>query len=233
MMPWVRWLNENSGFLTLVFSAIVAIATVFYVILTSRLVRETAALRRLQSEPQLDLTLQSVPASIHVLRLVLRNVGMGPAMGLQILVTPLTGGEVASQIIEGFGKVGLMKRGLSYLGPRQEVQSGYVSTFQLGQAIWDCSFEVVINYQGPERTPRQERWIIDFAEQKGNYTIGTPPLEKIEKHLEQISKDLHNALTGWNRPEVDIFTAEDRRLEEVDKHRQRKANERQLREGGL
>lgn len=66
MMPWVRWFNENSGFLTLVFSAIVAVATVFYVILTRQLVRETAALRRLQSEPQLDLTLQSVPASIHV-----------------------------------------------------------------------------------------------------------------------------------------------------------------------
>lgn len=67
MMPWVRLINENSGFLTLVFSAIVAIATVFYVILTRQLVRETAALRRLQSEPQLDLTLQSVPASILVL----------------------------------------------------------------------------------------------------------------------------------------------------------------------
>jgi len=226
-MTWIHWLNQNNGVLTLFFTAVVATATVFYVVLTRQLVRETATMRRLQSEPQLDLTLQSVPASIHFLRLHLRNVGLGSATDIVIEVNPLAGGGAANKILEGLSTVAFMKRGLSYLGPRQEVYSGFVSAIQLGQAMWDCSFEVKVAYRGPDKALREERWIIDFAEHQGNYQIGTPPLKKIEEHLEQISKDLHSALTGWNRPGVDIYTAEDRQVEEVENFRRHKEVERQ------
>jgi len=228
-MTAVNWLNQNNGVLTLLFTAVVAIATVCYVVLTRQLVRETATMRRLQSEPQLDLTLQSVPASIHFLRLHLRNVGLGSATDIRINVTPLAGGGAANKILEDLCLVAFMKRGLSYLGPRQEVYSGFVSTFPLGKAMWDCSFDVKISYRGPDKGLREERWIIDFAEQQGNYQIGTPPLEKIEDHLEQISKDLHNALTGWTRAGFDVYTAEDRQQEELEQIRRHKAAERETR----
>lgn len=228
-MPIIHWLNQNNGVLTLFFSGLVAVATVFYVILTRQLVRETIAMRRLQTEPQLELTLQSVPTAMSILRLHLRNVGMGPAMDIQITATPLTGGDAAAKILEGFSLVAFMKRGLSYLGSRQEVYSGYTNAFEIGAAMWECSFEIKIAFRGPDKARREERWIIDFAEQKGNYQIGTPPLEKIEKHLEKMSKDLCSALSGRTRAGFDIYTAEDREQEELERIRSHKAAERERR----
>jgi len=226
-MSVIQWLNQNSGVLTLLFTAVVAIATVCYVLLTRQLVNETMAMRRLQSEPQLELTLQSVPVAMSILRLHLRNVGMGPATDIRITATPLEGGAVAQTILDGFMHVAFMKRGLSYLGPHQEVYSGYTNALQIGEAMWGCIFEIKIAFRGPDKAIREERWIIDFGEHRGNYQLGTPPLEKIEDHLEQISKDLHNALTGWTRAGFDIYTAEDREKEELERIRRHKAAERE------
>lgn len=223
----IQWLNQNSGVLTLVFTAVVAIATVFYVLLTRQLVNETMAMRRIQSEPQLELTLQSVPVAMSILRLHLRNVGMGPATDIRITATPLEGGATANVILDGFMKVGFMKRGLSYLGPHQEVYSGYSNALEVGKLMWGCVLEIKVDFRGPDKALREERWIIDFSEHQGNYRLGTPPLEKIEDHLEQISKDLHNALSGWKRAGFDIYTAEDRQQEELEQFRQLKAFERE------
>jgi len=46
-------LNRNSGAFTVLFSAVVALATVVYAILTWRLVTETKEMREVQTEPKI------------------------------------------------------------------------------------------------------------------------------------------------------------------------------------
>jgi len=48
----IGWLNANAALVSLFFSGVVAAATVVYAVLTSRLVTETWALRRAETDPQ-------------------------------------------------------------------------------------------------------------------------------------------------------------------------------------
>ena len=49
----VECLNNNSGVLTLIFTAVVALSTVCYVVLTAKLVSETRKIREVQTEPKI------------------------------------------------------------------------------------------------------------------------------------------------------------------------------------
>ena len=53
----LEFLNQNSGAFTVIFSALVAIATIVYAILTGRLVSETRKMRGVQTEPKVSVTI--------------------------------------------------------------------------------------------------------------------------------------------------------------------------------
>lgn len=54
MQQFLDWLNENGGALSVLFAAVVMIATVVYARLTAKLVDETRFLRKAQTEPRID-----------------------------------------------------------------------------------------------------------------------------------------------------------------------------------
>lgn len=58
MEDFLEFLNRNSGALSLVFAMVVAIATVFYAILTHRLVEETERMRLAQTEPSVSVRIE-------------------------------------------------------------------------------------------------------------------------------------------------------------------------------
>ncbi len=54
MQSFLHAINNNSGAINLLFSLIAAGATVFYAVLTHRLVGETKRMREVQTEPALS-----------------------------------------------------------------------------------------------------------------------------------------------------------------------------------
>ena len=52
------YLNQNNGAITVIFTAVVAIATVVYAILTWKLVSETRMMREVQTEPKISAIIQ-------------------------------------------------------------------------------------------------------------------------------------------------------------------------------
>ena len=49
----LEFLNQNSGAFSVLFSGLVALATVVYVVLTWKLVSETKKMRKVQTEPKI------------------------------------------------------------------------------------------------------------------------------------------------------------------------------------
>lgn len=60
------FLNKNSGALTVLFTAVVTISTVIYSVLTGKLVSETKRMRRVQTEPKIEVTIKSFDFAIHI-----------------------------------------------------------------------------------------------------------------------------------------------------------------------
>lgn len=215
----VNWITPFLGVLTLVFAAIAALSTTVYVVLTWKLVVETRELRRFQTEPLLELTVESSEAAINFIRLHLRNVGPAAARDLKLAITPVAGGSMAQKILEDFSTTAFITKGLRYLGPNQERYSGPTNSRQWSEQKFQCSFEIVLTYRKPNGEIVEELHVIDLADYKGNYRLGPTTIEKIEKHLEVLSEDFHNVFGVSGRLGVDVFTAEERSREEVEQIR--------------
>lgn len=86
------FLNGNSGALTVIFTAVVTISTVVYACLTYVLVKETRLMRQVQTEPKIEITARSMEFAIHILRLHVRNIGLGPALNVKFKPRVVEGG---------------------------------------------------------------------------------------------------------------------------------------------
>ena len=69
----------DSNCITLIFSGIVAISTVFYVILTGKLVKETRIMRKSQIEPHIIAYLDVAESMADIVFLKIKNIGTGVA----------------------------------------------------------------------------------------------------------------------------------------------------------
>jgi hypothetical protein len=98
----ISFLNQNSGALTVLFTAVVTLATVVYAALTAVLVIETRKLRLVQTEPRIEITVDSLDFSVHIVRLCIRNIGEAPAKNVTFEPLLLEGGEVGQSLMSEF-----------------------------------------------------------------------------------------------------------------------------------
>lgn len=105
------YLNKNSGALSLLFSAVVTIATVVYSKLTSTLVSETIKMRQVQTEPKIEITAKPFDFAINIVRLHVRNIGLGPALNVKFKPEVQSGGEDAQSLLGEFTQTNFLKQG--------------------------------------------------------------------------------------------------------------------------
>ena len=121
----LKFLNDNSGALSVIFSAVVTLATAVYAVLTWQLVSETRRMRKVQTEPKLEITLRSVDEAIHIQRLHVRNIGLGPALQISFSPKVLAGGDGGKALLDELTETNFFRTGISYLGPSEERYSHY------------------------------------------------------------------------------------------------------------
>src|ERR1035437_3722876 len=74
------------GILSLVFSGIVAISTICYVLLTRQLVKESRETRKFYITPSIVASLQFAETSRNVIQLKLKNIGLGYAQNVSFQI---------------------------------------------------------------------------------------------------------------------------------------------------
>lgn len=112
MSQILKFLNENSGALTVIFTAVVTVATAVYALLTWKLVAETRLMREVQTEPKIEISVGSFDTALHLLRLHVRNIGLGPAFAVRFSPKVAAGGEMAHALLMEFMATNFFVTGL-------------------------------------------------------------------------------------------------------------------------
>lgn len=217
-MMLLEFLNQNSGAFAVIFSAVVAIATTVYAILTWILVSETRKMRQAQTEPKVSINIQPREEWINLTDMVIQNTGFGPAYDIDFEMSPdfeYAKGRFLSDL-------GFMKNGLKYLAPSQKLQFFLTSMVENFEEKTQTPFEIKVTYQNSVGKTYEDVYLIDFSELVGLLQLGEPPLHKIAKNIENIRKDIGHLSTGFHRLKVIVYTMKD--IQEETKQRLEQAN---------
>ncbi|SRR6266496_396393 len=209
----LEFLNQNSGALTVIFTAVVTISTVVYAVLTAVLVAETRRMRQAQTEPKVEVVIEPREEWISLFHVYVRNIGLGPAYDISFEIIAEKGGDGARALIDDFTKANFLKTGLTYLGPGQELASDLSQMTEKYDQKIESVLVFDVHYRGATGRRYQDKYRLDFCEFKGRTQIGKPHLYAIAQHLEKIQSDLHHVMTGFKRMKVEIYDNEDREQE--------------------
>ena len=203
---FLHFLNQNAGALTVIFGAVVAIATVVYARLTAALVNETNRMRRVQTDPDVLVAVQPSEVWINLIELVVENVGGGSAYNLRLQVAP----DVKCSRGEMLSSIGLFKHGMRQLAPQRAVK-----TFLFSVAGKDVEaevtdgpyrFVVTLTYETQAAETVTRDFDLDLLHLVGMVQLGTPPLKTIAESLKGIKTDLGHLSTGFSRLSVNVHT---------------------------
>ncbi|HHF3107324.1 TPA: hypothetical protein ACPJ1P_001771 [Vibrio diabolicus] len=219
MQEIISYLNKNAGALTVIFTGIVTLSTVVYAILTGKLVSETRMMREVQTEPKLQITLESFDFAVHITRLKIQNIGFGPAKNLKFTCSVISGGDSGQRLLEDFTKTNFFNTGLRYFGPTQILHSYYSDTTNDFEGKISSVLSFRLSYESSTGKSYEDEVLIDMSELKSAYRLGKPNFYSMAQSLEKIQEDLHLLSTGFNKIKVDLYTSEDRqkKLEIIEK----------------
>lgn len=173
---------------TLIFTGIVAISTVFYVVFTYKLVNETRLSREFFLESHIIAYLKNSETTPSLVSLIIKNIGKGLAKNVTFEVTKFIDYEYALPLSE----IGIFSDGVKYFPPNHQFK--YILIDMRADYTKLINDEIVfkVKYEDGVNKNRKQRFTLKFGEMAG-LSKQTPPetyigmisyrLEKIEKIL--------------------------------------------------
>ena len=210
--------------LIVLFTGVVAVSTVFYAILTWKLVSETRRMRRAQTEPRVSVhvELNETSGDGRRMDLMIQNVGQGPAEDIQF---GFEGDPTYFGKDRPIDQLLVIKNGLPYLSPNQSfrIVLGWLYGGDFARATqkpWRIStqYKNVVGEEMPKVT-----YLVDFSQFK-DLIISGSPLHRIEKHLDSLRKDIHQLTEGSS--EIQVITQGKEEYREEQKEMFRKARKK-------
>lgn len=194
--------NQNAAIMSLIFSLVVAGATVFYAMLTRALVAETRRMRQVQTEPVIAIALEPSEHGLNFLNFTIQNVGQGAARSIKLRAEP------NFQRFKGryIADLGLFKHGIKYLAPNQKITFFLASVLDdvhgKGDDLSRLNFTTHVSYESALGQKYDESFPIHFESLEGFGTIGSPPLISIAQAVDKIQKDIGHIGTGFRKLHV-------------------------------
>ena len=211
MSSLIQWLNANSGVVGLLFSFVVAGATVAYVVLTRQLVRETRAARKAQIEAHIAVRVQANQVAFGFLDLIVENLGPAPAYDVTFKFHPDV--QLEDNPPYRLSDIGFLRNGVRYLPPDQPLATYLIRLIGIPNERLEgpnrLKFTVEVQYQDALKRGYHEQFEIDFAHLVGMTRLGSPPLPEIERHLKKIAESLGHLESGWSKLKVIEYGPED------------------------
>ena len=219
----LKFLNENSGAIGVIFSALVTLATLVYAILTWKLVNETRRMRKAQTDAKVTVRVEPRKEMINFIDFIICNEGMGPAYNVQFDLQPQSAQIKDKSITDKIQSLGFIQRGIEYLSPNQEIRTFLTSLLKNFEKKIDTKFYIHVSYRNASGEQFEDKYLIDMSIFKGINQLGKPSLYSIAKSLEQIQNDFHNISTGLSKlwiitqTESDFLQEEEELLQEAEK----------------
>lgn len=188
---------EMASWVSIASSAVVAAATVAYVILTRMILAESRRLRRSQAEPRV--LVYAEIRTVAVVDLVVHNVGTGPAYAVQFSL------KQDFQILEDarLSEIGFLRQGIHLLGPGQKYRT--LLAFPSRKDLMTSTLvEVSADYKDVYGTQYHDEFRVDLQAFE-NIRPGTTPAERMAEAAPKLAEELK----GLNRNLADLKTATD------------------------
>lgn len=165
--------------------------------------KENRELRKAQTDPFVDVKLETVDYHISLFRLKITNTGNGGAFDLKISLRPhpsLNHGsiQVAQRIIDIFSDSKFMKEGVNYLASLDYKNTRYLNFYQGGEngITTDDFFSTIliarVEFNDLNGKIFFREYTIDASELGDTYKLGKTFEESVPQSLEKIQKDIHD-----------------------------------------
>jgi hypothetical protein len=177
----VSFVNQNSG-------AILALTTIIYAVITSRMLYETKKMRQSQTEPDVFITVQPQEGVRVILNLVIQNIGLGAAYDLRFKVEP----DIKVRSGKNLSDINFMKHGFRYLAPKQKLECFIAGSMEEAQKKEDILHEITVYYRNKNKKSYEASFVLDFTEYFGMMHVDANPFKGIVDKLETIHKDFDN-----------------------------------------
>ncbi|MCK5260785.1 MAG: hypothetical protein KAJ44_01220 [Thermoplasmatales archaeon] len=203
----LQFLNSNSGALTVIFSGLVAIATIVYAILTWKIVSLTKMMR----EPKVIVDFQPREEWINFLDIIIQNIGETSAYDIKFKIDP------DFEYMKGkfLSELNYMK-GINYLPPKKTIRS-FITSMAVDTKNKQKPFEIEVSYITEGGKPKKETFRFDFSQLLDLSQLGESPIYKISDNLETISKAIENFLRGNKRLRTEVYTKKEVEKEKKEK----------------
>ena len=173
--------------------------------------RENKKLSEAQTQPFIDIKLETMSHSVRLFRLMVRNTGLGHAFKVRITLKPhesmqLEQREAVLRIIEKLSKPRFMSKGLNYLASTDYRYSSYINLIGIDQEVVTLNeflhsiILAEIEYVDLGGKKYWHVFEIDASEYDGNYTVGESFEVALPKQLNNIRnevKELKNVHTKY------------------------------------
>ena len=186
------------------------IATIVYAVLTASLVKETRHMRELQTEPKIEVIASPREEFVNIITLRIKNIGLGSAYNITFELSGESNSEGEAKLINDFSKSQFLTKGLKYLGPQQELQSGFTQMTEDCEAKINSRLIIKVSYENSTGKSYKQNITIYFEEFRGYGTLGKPHLYSMAQSLEKIENNINHIITGFKKLKVDTYSEEDR-----------------------
>lgn len=207
------------------------IATVVYAILTASLVKETRQMRKSQTEPNIQVTANPKEEFVNIITLCVKNIGLGPAYDVSFKLLSESNSDGEKELIQDFSKSKFLETGLRYLGPQQDMETGFTQMHVNSEGKIQARLAIEVNYRSSTNEFYKNTFTLNFEEFRGYGAIGTPNLYAIAKALEKMEQNIGHIVTGFRHLHVDTYSEKDRRTKaeqwELERQELLKQNENQ------
>jgi hypothetical protein len=210
-------MKQTFDILTICITATLAITTIVYAWITSRMLNETRKMRESQTEPHVFINVQPMERAKFILNMVIQNIGPGPAYNLRFKIEP----DIVLRSNHKLSEINLMKQGFRYLAPNQKVECIVAHTIEEASKKERTLHNVTVYYEDKDKKHFEETFVMDFTEYFGLLYSDSDPFKGIIEKLDTIHKDLDSVtrdsgskikVVAWTKEEQEEYVR--RQLEE-------------------
>jgi hypothetical protein len=182
----IAWIEQNTSFITLIFSGLVMLSTVVYAILTAKLVKETITLRRIQTDPKITMVIVHDVYHPFIVSIILENVGNGTALNIKFNILS----EPKLNIRRNISSYGFIQNGIKSLSGHTKFKTLFMSTIEEGHQIAREPILLEITYEDLCKRKYYEKLMLDISYLHDIKITQTEPIYEIKKSVNEISKTM-------------------------------------------
>lgn len=201
----LEWLNQNSGAINALLTALLTVATAVYVYLTRRLLLESITVRKAASQPAIAIIPTLHPLHMTILNLVIQNVGGGPAYDVKFTVTQRVKGDGVTDL----SAIGFIRNGFKHFAAGQRVEFFMASSVGNLERLKTERLTIDVAYRGSVHGQFNELFEVDFGLFENLPKVNDVPEQEIAQSLGKIESVVSAFSRGSEKLLVRVVTAEE------------------------